>query len=126
MGVFRIELEFHASWLRHRGVRDLFDFSRVPDLIIRRHIFFCKLDWSTVIRNIRRSVPNAPLALRNLKWQQHDLHATLRYLRRELRFTNTHRYLLPLELNSVVARALNRWAAQWPKRPFTLQRGTRA
>ena len=123
LGVFRVELEFHSSWLRHHGVRDLFDFARIPDLVIRRHLFFCELDWSAVIRNIRRSVPNAGIALRNLKWQKHGLHATLRYLRRELRFTNTHRYLLPLELNNVVARALNRWAAQWPERPFTLQRG---
>lgn len=120
-GVFRIELEFHAGWLRRHGVKDCFDFRRIPGLVMRRHIFFCQLDWAAVIRNIRRSVPNARLALRNLEWERHDLHATLRFLRRELRFTNTHRFLVPLELNDLAERALKLWAAQWPKHPFGLR-----
>jgi hypothetical protein len=121
-GVFRIELEFHAGWLRQHGIRDCFDFDRIPGLVMRRHIFFCQLDWAAVIRNVRRSVPNARLALRNLEWERHDLHATLRFLRRELRFTNTHRFLVPLELNDLAERALKLWAAQWPKRPFGLHK----
>ncbi|HLW99795.1 MAG TPA: hypothetical protein VKR82_14195 [Candidatus Acidoferrales bacterium] len=124
--VFRIELELHAAWLRRNEIQDCFDFQRIPGLIARRHIFFCKLDWDAVIRRIRRTVPNAPLALRNLSWEKHDLHATLRFLRGELRFTNTHRFLEPLALNGVVTHALNLWATQWPKSPFRLQhpRGT--
>ncbi len=126
IGVFRIELELHAPWLRRHHIRDCFDFCRIPDLIMRRHIFFCRLDWVAVIRKIRWSVPNARLALRNLKWQQHDLHATLRYLRHELRLTNTHRYLFPLELNDVAAFALKQWADRWPKRAFSLEKSRRA
>lgn len=119
--VFRIELQFNAAWLRRHKIRDCFDIRRIPGLVMRRHIFFCQLDWAAVIRNIRRSVPNARLALRNLEWERHDLHATLRFLRRELRFTNTHRFLVPLELNDLAERALKLWAAQWPKRPFGLR-----
>ncbi|HKD64571.1 MAG TPA: hypothetical protein VKB40_11095 [Candidatus Acidoferrales bacterium] len=70
LGVFRVELEFHASWLRHHGIRDCFDFLKIPNLVLRRHIFFCQLDWAAVIRKIRCSVPNARLALRNLEWQR--------------------------------------------------------
>jgi len=122
LGIFRIELEFHASWLRHHGIRDCFDFFKIPDLVLRRHIFFVRLDWRAVVNKIRQSVPNSRLALRNLEWERHVLHATLRYLRRELRLTNTHRFLLPNELNDVAARALKLWAAEWPTRPFRLRR----
>jgi len=133
IGVFRIELEFHSSWLRQHGIQDCFDFARIPDLVMRRHIFFCQLDWAAVVRNIRRSVPNARLALRNLEWERSNLHATLRFLRRELRLANTHRFLVPLTLNDLASGALMLWAAQWPLRPFSLRvaqlriaRGTRA
>lgn len=122
IGVFRVELEFHSSWLRHHRIKDCFDFWRIPELVMGRHIFFCELNWPVVIRNIRRTVPNAQLALRNLMWERHDLHATLRFLRRELGFRNTHRLLIPLELNKLALSALKRWAAQWPERPFSLRR----
>ena len=118
--VFRIELHFHAAWLRRHAIYDCFDFHRIPELVMRRHISFCKLDWDAVTHRIRQSVPNAALALRNLSWEEDDLHATLRFLRRELRFTNTHRFLVPLALNDLPARALKQWAAQWPKRPSRL------
>lgn len=125
ISAFRIELELHAPWLRHHHIRDCFDFGRIPDLIMRRHIFFCRLDWVAVIRKIRRSVPNARLALRNLRWQQHDLHATLHFLRREVLLSNTHRFLVPLKLNDFAAIALKRWAAEWPKRAFSLEKSRR-
>lgn len=118
--VFRIELEFHAAWLRRHKIYDCFDLARLPELLMRRHISFCKLNWDAVTRRVCESVPNPALALRNLGWEEHDLHATLRFLRSELGFTNTHRFLLPLPLNDVAARALKRWAVQWPMRPFSL------
>lgn len=120
--VFRVELEFHPAWLRRHRIYDCFDFHRIPNLVARRHILFCALDWDSVKRRIRKTVPNPRRALEILTWQQHDLHATLRFLRRELRLTNTHRFLLPLELNDSVASALKSWADQWPKRPFGFQR----
>ena len=121
--VFRIELQFNAGWLRRHKINDCFDFHRIPELVMRRHIWFCELNWAAVIRRIRRSVPNVPLALRNLQWERDRLHATLGFLRGELRFTNTYRFLLTLpHFNDPVMRALEVWAGQWPKRPFRLSK----
>lgn len=119
-GTFRVELEFHSPWLRQHHIRDCFDFRRIPNLVIPRHLCFYRLDWPAVTRKIRQSLPNPPLALRNLGWGRDDLDGTLRFLRNELSFTNTHRFLVPLALNGRVARALQLWAAQWPRRPFRL------
>ena len=118
--VLRVEFEFHCGWLRRNGIHDCYDFWKLPQLIVPRHISFCELDWEGVTRYIRRHVPNPALALRNLSWQKNDLNATLRFLRQTLGIRNTHRFLKPLALNEVVFRALKRWAAEWPRRPFKL------
>ena len=121
LGVFRVELQLNSGWLLRHGIHDCFDLHRIPALLMRRHFLFCTLNWDALRRRIRRSVPNARRALELLEWERHNLYATLRFARRELRLANTHRYLVPLALNQVVARALNRWAAQYPKRPFKLK-----
>jgi hypothetical protein len=120
--VFRIELQLNAAWFRRAGIRDCFDFWRIPELVLRRQILFCKLDWDALRRCIKKTVPNADRALELLEWQPDDLHATLRFLRGELRLTNTHRFLIPLALNHEVARALKDWADQWPRHVFGLDK----
>lgn len=120
--VFRIELQFNAAWFRRVGIRDCFDFWRIPELVLRRHILFCKLDWDALRHYIKKTLPNADRALELLEWQPDDLHATLRFLRGELRLANTHRFLIPLALNHEVARALKHWADEWPTHVFSLDK----
>jgi hypothetical protein len=123
LNVFRIELEFHAAWLRRHKIYNCFDFRRIPELVLPRHLFFCELNWDAVTRRIRESVPNARLAITNLTWEEDDIHATLRFLRNELHFTNTHRFLIPLPMfNDPATRALEVWAGQWPNHPFKLSK----
>jgi hypothetical protein len=117
---FRVELEFHSRWLRQHSIRDTFDFGKLPDLIVRRHIGFCRLNWAAIYRAIRGRCSNWRLALRNLQWQRHDLHSSLRFLRREVGLPNTHRFLIPLE-TSLIGDAFSAWARHWPKCPFRLR-----
>jgi len=126
IAAFRVELELHSSWLRTHAIRDLFDFSLLPSLIVPRHILFCRVNWDKVSSRLLRVHPNHSLAVRNLFWQRFELHATLSFIRDELAFPNARRFLIPLATNRIVANALNVWAQKWPKHAFYVNPGRKS
>jgi hypothetical protein len=120
----RLELELHARFLRQHKIADIFDFRRLVEILIPRHIYFSQLDNDKLIERLQRDSAT-PLEIRNVldavKEREDSLWETLRYLRRTVHLKNIRRLLTPIEdVNRVVEQGLRTWAARWPTAPTRL------
>jgi hypothetical protein len=120
----RFELELHARFLRQHRIADIFDFLRLVEILIPRHISFSQLDEGKLIERLQRNGVT-PSEIRNvlhaMKEREDSLWETLRYLRRRVHLKNVRRLLVPVsEMNQVVEQGLRTWAAEWPSTPTRL------
>jgi hypothetical protein len=119
----RVEFLLRSRFLRHYGIRDVFDFRRFNDLLPRHHILFARLDEQRLVARLRGtgfSTEKTLRILRRVNGMSGDLSATLSYLRRAVRLTNVRRLLIPLPENRLVVEALEGWAEVWPAAPARL------
>jgi hypothetical protein len=113
----RVEFLLRSRFLRHYGIRDVFDFRRFNDLLPRHHILFARFDELRLIARLRcagLSSARTTSILRRVAGRRGDLCAALTYLRRRIGIKNSRRLLVPLHMNKLVLQALQEWTAMWP------------
>jgi hypothetical protein len=120
----RVELELRSRFLRHYEIRDPYDFRKLVQILLQRHIYFARFNEKKLVARLRgmgrRSRPVWEI-LDDIRLLEGDVWATLNYLRQELAMKNTRRLLDPLDTNDVVLDALKKWAAMWPVAPKKLR-----
>jgi hypothetical protein len=121
----RVELVLKRQFLQVCGVRDIFDFRRFVELVPEKHIFFAQLSGERLVdrlrRNLHYSTKDTREILRNVRQRENDLCEVLDYLRRDVGLQNVRRLIVPLPENDLVRRALQDWAAMWPRRRRKLE-----
>ena len=119
----RLEFGFHRRDLKRFGIKDVFDFPKLVD-VVPNHIFFGRLDRKLLVARLRRGgVRRKKICgiLRDISKLRRNLTSQLAYLRRTARLTNARRLVQPMEeMNQVVRVALQTWAAQWSNAPARL------
>jgi hypothetical protein len=119
----RVEFLLRSRFLRHYGIRDVFDFRRFKDLLPRHHILFARLDEQRLIARLGGtgfSSARTKGILRRVAERRRDLCPALTYLRRRIGIKNSRRLLVPLHTNKLVLQALQEWATMWPVAPGRL------
>jgi hypothetical protein len=108
--VFRVELELHSRLLRQRTISNAYDAATLACGVLPKHFRFVCIRWAVLRRYLERRfrMHAPPILSRTRRIANVSLHAATRYLRRN-GVSNTHRFLKPLMINSVVQQALNRW-----------------
>lgn len=124
---FRIEVELHTDLLRKEGIRDIFDFRKLPDILVPKHIEFSKLDEAKLIRELqhsgRSSAEEQSILIRAKRKAASRLWMALRFLRKEGRLKNVRRLLMKNdETNRVFREAIETLVAGWPAQPARLAR----
>ena len=120
----RVELRLRSQFLKHYGVRDVFDFPKFLELFPRHHIFFARLDKQRLIERLESngiSAADVSLVLHSVEQMESDLWMTLSYLRRVIGLKNVQRLLIPLKENTIVRDAIKKFAAEWPATPRRLE-----
>jgi hypothetical protein len=123
LGVHRVELELHRKFLRRNGIKDIFDFNRLVEIVPQRHILFAKLDKNIIVRHLKNAGHDRYEVRQILERvsEHDDIYAQCAVLRKRGRLKNVRRALVPLHTNRLVRKAIKRWAAQWPKGPKRLE-----
>ena len=120
----RVELDLRPKFLRKFQIEGPEDFHKLVTILPRLHILFARLDEQKLRRQLRN------MGLRSnqveaveweMKLHEGDLWMALRYLRRVVGMKNAQRVLIPIQTNKVIRRALEEWAALWPKKPGRLE-----
>jgi len=114
---FRVECELRPRFLKYYGIRDVFAFQKLAGILPSRHIYFGKLNENKLIDRVTHmglSATRRHEVLRTVALMSSDLWATLNYLRDDVQIRNTRRLVDPLPINTTIAVALRKWAAQWP------------
>jgi hypothetical protein len=118
----RVELELRSRFLRRHGITDIFDFGRLAEILVGRHIYFGRMNTDKLIERLQkfRSAKQQNI-LEHVANGARSLWETLRYLRQKVGLENTRRLLTPIhEVNRVIDEASLAWAGQWPKTPARL------
>lgn len=121
--VHRAELEMHARALREYAIDSPFDFPRLVQTLLDRHILFGRLDGRRVVRRLRRegfSERQRRNVLDQLKDREGNIWEALRYLRRRVHLSNVRRLLVPVRANRLLREAAADWARTWPTKPTRL------
>jgi hypothetical protein len=114
----RVEFLLKSRFLRHYGIRDIFDFSRFKDLLPQNHILFARLDEPRLIARLRDAGFSGARTIDILRRvARTDLCTALTYLRRKVGIKNSRRLLVPLRANTLVMKALRKLMAEWPAAP---------
>jgi hypothetical protein len=113
MDSFRVELEFHSSWLRKHGITRPNDLRKLATLTQPTQIQFVKLDWNALAIHLNRKGLPANKTIRNVRAHSGSLLRVLHCLRNEIGLHNVRRFLRPLRLNRKVQEALNHWLHLW-------------
>lgn len=125
IAALRLEWRLRKSFLDTHGVKDVFDFRRLAEVLLDRHILFADLGEERLGRRLRHggySTTDIRAIFQTVRERGADLCAVLDYLRRDVRLKNVRRLLDPRPENELVRRALKRWAGMWPVRPGRLGR----
>lgn len=113
--VFRVELELHSRLLRLNDISTLDDFLYLPDVAYPKHLQFVEFDWARLEQYLnRRPGDDGPRIVAGARRRSLSLQRVRRYLNRK-GIMNVHRFLVPLEMNEKVSRALDRWARHFKK-----------
>lgn len=111
---FRVELEFHRSFLRDHKIASIADLARLAELVNRKHFVFCRIDPVRFRTFAKRHIRYSESVLRVVS-RRNPLNKTLAVLRTQFGLRNLHRHLEELPENAFVARALRVWASDWKK-----------
>jgi len=120
---FRIELELRSRFLRYYAIKNIYDFQKLIEILPRKHIWFARVIRQKLEKRLRRlgiSDEERQEVLDFVAAMDGDLWPTLNYLRQEAQLKNARRIMEPMDLNTVLLKALKEWAAQWPKTPKKL------
>jgi hypothetical protein len=123
ISAFRVELEVHSRFLRQHKIGNTRSFRKLVKLLPGRHILFARLNvqkLSSRLHSMGFSIKRRNEIVRTVEGMKSDLWAALYYLRREVRISNTRRFLEPLDINQVLRESLQTWAERWPAVPLTL------
>jgi hypothetical protein len=124
LGVHRLELELHRKFLRRHGIKDIFDFNRLVEILPQRHILFAEINRSIVVRHLKNAGHDryeVRQILERVSEHDDDLYAQCAVLRKRGRLKNVRRALVPLQTNRLIRKAIKKWAAQWPDEPRRLE-----
>jgi hypothetical protein len=115
IGRYRIELELHSRFLRHYGIEDISDFSKLATLLPRKHIWFTQLNTAKLYAHLLRK-GNDEVEMRRIGHELASFNTNAFTLSYGLQFEiqNVRRVLSSSWLNRVVREALVVWAQQWP------------
>jgi hypothetical protein len=115
VSAFRIEFEFHASWLLRNNLTQPTDLLRLPTAL-KPYLNFSEVDWSRLENYllVAKSRKDAMRILREARGRSADIHELLLYLR-EKKILNTHRLIRPLSINKEIFDAANDWARNWTR-----------
>jgi hypothetical protein len=118
IGRYRVELELHSRFLRHHGIEDISDFSKLATLLPRKHIWFSQLNTAKLYGYLERK-GNDRVEMQRIGHELALFNTNLFTLSYGLRFEmqNARRMLSSSWLNRVVRDALSEWAGQWPTKP---------
>ena len=110
LGVFRVELELHSSFLRNHRIANLEDLESIASLICPDHVHFVAVDWNRLEKHLIKARPGqGRLILEGTrKCAASSVHTACQYLRKR-GVNNPHRFLVPLRLNKKIISALYRW-----------------
>lgn len=125
IGVHRVELQLNRRFLRRHGIKDVFDFHRLVEVLPVRHLLLAKLDEGRVrqqLKNAGHTVSECRRIMERVRESEGDLLAQFGVSRKRGGLRNVRRLLVPMEANELVGKALRRWARQWPKSPNRLRR----
>jgi hypothetical protein len=114
LGVFRVEVELHASLLRQNDISTLDDFVYLPYVICPKHLLFVAVDWKLLTQYLSNNLDEG----RQVGVEARECAASLRRVRRYLKkkgVVNFHRFVVSMPLNEEVGRALKRWAHHFKK-----------
>ena len=120
----RVELDLRPKFLRKFQIEGPEDFHKLVAILPRLHIFFARLDEQKLrqqLRNMGLRRMQQEAVVSEMKLHEDDLWMALRYLRRVVGMKNAPRVLVPIGTNKVIRRALEEWAAKWPKSPKKLE-----
>jgi hypothetical protein len=123
LGVRRVELQLNRGFLLRHGIRDVFDFEKLVNILPRHHLLFARLDEARALQqltNVGHGAGGINRILEMVRLLDGDLLAQLSVLRKRGRLINARRVLVPLKKNQLVKDALREWAATWPKAPIRL------
>ena len=128
LNVFRIEGEFHSSFLRRHRIDEEQDLVDVARDFYPAHICFVEMDWKRLARYLKKKEgrEKGDATLREAQKRASSIRRVTRYLRRK-GVSNVHRFYVPLEINKDVERALEDWAVRFEdERQKARQRTDRA
>jgi hypothetical protein len=122
---FRVELQLNSKFLRKHGINDIFDFRKLPGILLPNHMEFAKLDEDKLIRALRRASLSREeqrrVFARTTQKAETRLWEALRYLRKAAHLENARRLLVSMhDSNRVVREALEKLVAEWPASPAQL------
>jgi hypothetical protein len=114
LDVFRIEGEFHSSFLRLHGIDSEHDIGSVADEFCPAHIRFVEIDWKRLRTYVRKKHDKEQAAkiLASARKRESSIRRVTRYLRRK-GILNVHRFYRPLSINKQIKRALERWSTDY-------------
>jgi hypothetical protein len=114
LGVYRVEVELHASLLRQNDISTLDDFIYLPDVICPRHLLFVDVDWKRLGQYLSNNLDEGQQISVEARRSAASLRRVRRYLKKK-GVVNFHRFLVPMPVNEEVGRALKRWAHHFKK-----------
>jgi hypothetical protein len=119
---FRVELELHTGFLQKAGIRDIFDFHKLIDVLLPHHIAFYELGEKKLIRELQRNgkstAEQEQILSKARRKARSRLWSALRFLRKECGLKNVRRLLKRADgTDRVIREALEKLIAAWPKAP---------
>src|SRR6267143_3374277 len=122
--IHRLELQLNRKFLRRFRINDIFDFRRLTSILPVNHILFAEIDNARIFHHLRMGGHWGSKfwqILERVADGSGDLLLQCAVLRKRGGLKNVRRVLVPLEENDLVAKALKKWAAQWPDKPKRLE-----
>jgi hypothetical protein len=108
---FRIEEQCNRGFLVRHAVSTPADIVRLPEIFIQQ-LGFYRVDWTRLSAHVRRRPRYAELILGKARDHEKCLDDLLRFLR-TVGISNPRRFLIPLQLNSEIRRAVRQWNQHW-------------
>lgn len=106
---YRLEVQFNSRLLRATGLERVGDLAVLPRLVLK-HVRFVHIDWRKLQRYLQChiEIKHSRKVIAKTKSRAESIHAAMSYLR-DQGVRNTHRYLLPLKINTEIKAAVHRW-----------------